>query len=84
MFDILTQFFDWLVTQFWDVAQSLLMALLSILPFPDWVSNVAPAIETMVSYASYPFWLVGFDVGLPILASATGIRFIIRRIPGIG
>ena len=84
MFDVLKEFFDWLVTQFWSIAEKLLIALLNAIPFPDWMLEVGPAITSMVEAASYPMWLVGFDVGLPIMCSAMGIRFIIRRIPGIG
>jgi hypothetical protein len=84
MLEILKDFIDWLITQFWDIVQTLLIALLSVIPVPDWANDVAPAINTMVATASYPMWLAAFDVGLPIMASAMGIRFFIRRIPGIG
>ena len=84
MFDILKEFFDWLITQFWDIVQTLLVALMSVIPLPDWVADIAPNLSSMVAAASYPMWLVGFDVGLPIMCSAIGIRFFIRRIPGIG
>lgn len=84
MLDVLKDFLSWLVTQFWDIVQQLLIALLSAIPIPDWAYEVAPAFTAMVNYASYPMWLVAFDVGLPIYVSAMGIRFFIRRIPGIG
>jgi len=84
MFEVLKDFVDWLVTQFWEIAETLFLALLSALPFPEWMSEVGPSMTTAVEYAAYPFWIAGFDVGLPIVVSAMGIRFFIRRIPGIG
>lgn len=84
MIDILKNFFDYLISIFWDLVSTLLVALLSVIPVPDWAYNVGPAFSTMAEISSYPLWLTGFDIGVPIVTSAMAIRFFIRRIPGIG
>ncbi|WP_320819154.1 hypothetical protein [Thalassolituus sp.] len=84
MIDRLIEFFDYIVSLFWQLAGDILFAVLNAIPVPDWISDVGPNLSAMIAYASYPMWIAGIDVGIPIMCSALLIRFFIRRIPAIG
>lgn len=84
MLDAIKDAVDWLVTQFWDIVQTLLLAILNAIPVPDWAQNAGDAVQFLVEHAGYGLWITACDVGVPIIFSAMTIRFIIRRIPGIG
>jgi len=62
----------------------LLVGLLNLIPAPDFIDSTIQALNTVSDVAAYPLYVVAFDVGFPILISASLIKFFIRRLPFIG
>jgi hypothetical protein len=84
MWELLKDFGNWLIDQFWSALVGLVTALLSLIPAPDFSDTAISYIESASSIISYPVWLVGFDVGFPMIIGAMLIRFFIRRLPVVG
>ncbi|WP_221795556.1 hypothetical protein [Oceanobacter mangrovi] len=84
MFDDLKDGFEWLIDQFWAGLVALFEGLLSIIPAPEFVNQARQYFLTAANYLEYPLYLVGMDVGLPMVFGAWLIRFIIRRLPIVG
>lgn len=78
------ELFDKIITAIWDKITAIFLYILNLIPAPEFVGDVQSALIQVVDYAAYPAYLTGIDAGLPMLASAYGIRFLIRRLPFIG
>jgi len=78
--EALKQFTNWLLNQLMDF----FIFLLEQIPAPEFVDSAISAIESFGNYAGYPLYIIGFDVGFPMVAAAVLAKFLIRRIPFIG
>jgi len=66
----------------WDAILSGLASLIELIPAPDFLTNTGTiAIPESIAWAASAFQL---DYGLTVIVSAYTLRFILRRIPGIG
>lgn len=71
-----------LVVSFWNYLLSGLSSLFELIPAPAFLSNLATTdIPSGVAWAADIFQI---EFGLSVIVSAYTLRFIIRRIPGIG
>ncbi|WP_221801895.1 hypothetical protein [Oceanobacter mangrovi] len=84
MFDDLKDGFEWLIDQFWDGLVALFEGLLSIIPVPEFVDQARNYFLSAASALEYPMYVMGIDVGVPMVFGAWLIRFIIRRLPIVG
>ena len=84
MSEILQQWWDSIWSKFWEYSRDLLLALLEALPVPDWAAEAPQALQYLAEHAGYAVYVCALDRGIEIFASAMLIRFVIRRIPGIG
>lgn len=78
--EALKQFTDWVLSLF----VNFFIYLLNLIPVPDFVDQAKDAISTFGDFAGYPLYLIGFDVGFPMVVSAVMLKFLIRRLPFIG
>ena len=77
-------FVDKVVAAIWDKITAAFLYILNLIPAPEFVGEVQATLIQVVELAAYPAYLSGIDAGLPMIASAYGIRFLIRRLPFIG
>lgn len=91
MGELLSAFADWLlrvlgeiVLYVVDVFVTFLIEMLSWVPVPDFINDVAGAWGPMVSAVGY--WIAPFQLGygVSVMIGALIARFILRRIPLIG
>ena len=78
------EYIDKFFAKLWELITEAFLYLINLIPAPDFISTVTQGLNEISSYAAYPAYLAGFDVGIPMIASAYGIRFLIRRLPFIG
>jgi len=78
--EALKQFTDWVLNILFD----LLIFMLEQIPSPEFVGDSINAIESFSDHAGYPLYLIGFDIGFPMVAAAVLVKFLIRRLPIIG
>lgn len=78
--EALRRFTDWFLGLFVD----LFVSMLDLIPVPTFVEQSKDAISNFGSIASYPLYLIAFDVGFPMVVSAALLRFLIRRLPFVG
>jgi hypothetical protein len=81
MFDMLSDLFSSLINGVIWFVTALPLAMLELLPVPDWMTDSTFALPDGVMWFASAFEL---PAGLVILSGAWLIRFIIRRIPIIG
>lgn len=91
MFDWISEFqtwlFDvllWVPRQVFKYAVDGLLSVFNSLTPPDFIANVAAASAAIPGSVWYFASVLNLDIGLGIIVSAYGLRFLIRRIPIIG
>lgn len=80
----IVDFFEWAVTRFFVMLFDAIVAVLSFIPVPDWLTQLessAVSIDPGVLYFLQP---MAIDTGLAWIVSAYLLRFCIRRLPVIG
>ena len=85
--DFFTKILDGIAAVFnWILEQILLalVALLALIPVPDWLSNASPAIQALFDTFGWGLGIIQAEFGFSVVISALIIRFIIRRLPFIG
>lgn len=82
--EFVVEFAQWLVVKVALLVFDGVIAVLSLIPVPEWLSNIAgnvAAIDPGVLFFVAPFQ---FGTGIAWVVSAYLIRFLIRRIPFVG
>lgn len=77
-------FFQWLFVKVAVLVFDAIIAVLTLIPVPDWLESIAPnitAIDPGVMFFASPLQL---GTGLTWLISAYLLRFLIRRLPVVG
>jgi len=77
-------FFQWLAVKVFTLIFDALVAVLSLIPVPEWLSSISGNISGLsggILFFIEPFQL---GTGLSWIVSAYLLRFLIRRIPVIG
>jgi hypothetical protein len=91
LIDLISRALAWLGNEFlyvfkwlWHELLTALLAVLSAIPVPAWLSGASAAFANIAPGVA--FFLQAFEVpaGIAIVLGAYVIRFIIRRIPLIG
>jgi uncharacterized membrane protein len=77
-------YLDDLFSSLWETVADVFLYIIDIIPTPDFVDDAVTGLMAVVEYAAYPAWLTGIDAGIPMVASAYGARFILKRLPIIG
>jgi len=87
----LTKFLDWLVEvllwvpqKLWELFLDVLATILEAIPVPDFVANADVYLAAVPSSVAYFLGIVNFGFGLGVIITASIIRFVIRRLPGVG
>lgn len=77
-------FFEWIIVRWFSMIFDAIIALLSAIPVPDWLSNLSSNIAGLNTGVLY--FVAAFEIptGLTWMLSAYLLRFLIRRIPFIG
>lgn len=70
----------------WFLEQLLgaLSAVLNAIPLPSWATDGGPLLGGIPAAVGYFLQVLEFPFGIAVIASAYGLRFLIRRIPFIG
>jgi len=81
-FNTIMDFFEWLLYSIIDSVLGGIAYLVELLPVPDFIANMPTiTIPAGVAYFAGPANIPG---GLAMIATAYGIRFLIRRLPFVG
>ncbi len=75
---------DWVLIEVFGVVCTALGNILSAIPVPSWMSGASSQLGALPAGVLYFAQVMDFSFGLTVVASAYGIRFLIRRIPVIG
>lgn len=79
-----SDFFSSLPLLLWQQVLEGLAAVIQAIPVPGFVNQAAAAFSSMPPQIVFVLDVMQFDIGLPMVLGAYGIRFLIRRIPIIG
>lgn len=74
----------WVPRTIWKELLSALAGILSAIPVPTWLQQIAGFQDAIPSGVGYFLHILKVPQGLVIIMAAYGIRFLIRRIPVIG
>lgn len=80
----IVDFFQWLFVKVAVLVFDAVIAVLSLIPVPDWLDEIAPnitAIDPGIMFFAAPLQL---GTGLTWIISAYLLRFLIRRLPVVG
>ena len=82
--EFVVEFAEWILVKWALMVLDALLAILSLIPVPEWLSNLSgnvALIDSGILFFVAPFQ---FGTGVAWIISAYLIRFLIRRIPLIG
>lgn len=80
----ISDFFSNLPLIIWQKILEGLAAIIQAIPVPDFFNKAVNAFSSLPPQVVFAFDVMQFDVGLPMILTAYGLRFLIRRIPIIG
>ena len=80
----ISDFFSTLPLLLWQQLLEGLAAIIQAIPVPSFVTQAASAFSSMPPQVVFVLDALQFDLGLPMVLAAYGLRFLIRRIPIIG
>lgn len=80
----ISDFFSSLWLIIWQKILEGLASVLNAIPVPDFFYQASGALSGFPPQLVFALDVLQFDLGLPMILSAYGIRFLIRRIPIIG
>lgn len=77
-------FFQWLFVKAATLIFDAIIAVLSLIPVPEWLTGLSGNIGSLSSGVLFFIGPFQFGTGIAWVVSAYGIRFLIRRLPVVG
>lgn len=77
-------FFEWCVVKVFVLIFDAVVALLSLIPVPEWISGIAGNIGGIDDGVLFFIAPLQFSTGMTWVVAAYVLRFLIRRLPVVG